>query len=290
MRIVHARKKVFKTDAAFENKFILLVWALSAIKWKQFGNDMIMYTDKETLNNMKKFGLDTLYDEINTDLFENGSICKNINFDYFWAMPKILSLHYETYHLGNNVLVSDQDVVPTSDFSRLYDMCDVLVWSNKEYVEDKRLYPNLDKLSLPEDYKLPEWFTGKTQPLNTGVIHFRKKEDAIEYCDEVIKYVSNNKNDKNNVRAITMCNAEQRMIGEFLNHKDYSYMTVQPVNEGLFNKNAFHVHGYKNIINNKNGLEWHLKFLKMIKECNETYYNTLLQLDLFKEEKEILQK
>ena len=114
----------------------------------------------------------------------------------------------------------------------------------------------------------------------------RKKDDAIEYCDEVIKYVSNNKNDKNNVRAITMCNAEQRMMGEFLEHKKYTYMTVQPVNEGLFNKNAFHTHGYKNQINNDNGLEWNIKLLNMIRESALWYYNLLIGMDIFKEEKE----
>lgn len=290
MRIIHARKRCWEKDAAFENKFVLLVWALSAIKWKELGHTMVMYTDNKTLEDMKKFGLDKLYDEINTNLFENGAICDGIDFEYFWAMPKIISLHYETYHLGNNVLVCDQDVVPTSDFSRLYNISDVLVWSDKEYVEDKRLYPDLYKLSLPTNYILPDWFKGTAKPLNTGIIYFKRKENAIAYCNEVFKYTQGNNNNLNNTKAVTMCNAEQRMLGEWLRHKGYTYMTVQPTSQGLFNKNAFHTHGYKSFINNDNGLEWHLKFLKMIKECNETYYNTLLQLDLFKEEKEILQK
>ena len=286
MRIVHARKRCWEKDAAFENKFVLLVWALSAIKWKELGHTTVMYTDNKTLEDMKKFGLDKLYDEINTDLFENGAICENIDFEYFWAMPKIISLHYETYHLGNNVLVSDQDVVPTSDFSRLFNAADVLVWSNKEYVEDRRSYPRLDKLSLPKGYQLPNWYTGKIKPLNTGLIYFRDKTNAIEYCNEVFKYVQGNKNEYGNSKAVTMCNAEQRMMGEWLHHKGYTYMTVQPANEGLFNKNAFHTHGYKNHIKNENGLEWNVKFLNMIRESALWYYNLLIGMDIFKEEKE----
>lgn len=290
MRVVHARKRIEKKDCAFTNKFNLLVWALSVLKWKEYGNELVMYADKETLADMKKFGLDKLYDEVNTDLFENGDVCQNIDFYFFWAMPKIISLHYETFHLGNNVLVADQDVVPIRDFSKLYNLADVLVWSNKEMVEDRRLYPPVHKLSLPKDYELPEWFTGDMKPLNTGVIYFRKKNNAIEYCDEVFKYAKCNDNCNNNNRAITMCNAEQRMLGEWLKHKNLTYMTVQPANEGLFNKYAFHTHGYKNIVGNENGTEWHIRLLKMIKECNEDYYNKLLCCELFATEKAILKK
>lgn len=285
MRVVHARKRIGEVDSALTDKFNILVWALSVLRWKQFNNEIVLYTDTATLNDLKIYGIDKLYDEVDTGLFEESSICNGIDMYLFWAMPKILSLHYETKCLGNNVLVADQDVVPERNLSDLYDAANVLVWSDREFVEDRRVYPEIFKLSLPSGYELPNWFSGNEKPLNTGIIHFRKNKDAIEYCDEVIKYVRYNRNPKNNNRVVTMCNAEQRMMGEWLHHKRYSYMTVQPKNEGLFNSNAFHTHGYKTIISNRNSLDWNLKMLEKIKECNEEYYNTLLELDLFKEEK-----
>ena len=290
MRVIHARKRIQEIDWGVKNKFNLLVWILSVLKWKELGNEVVLYADNKTLEDLKEFGIDTLYDEVNTDLLENSNLCDNIDFYYFWAMPKIISLYHETKELGNNVLVSDQDVVPTSDVSRLYNLANVLVWSNKEFYENEHLYPKLDCLSLPNNYCLPTWFSGKTKPLNTGVIHFRKKEDAVEYCNEVFKYVINNKNQKKNSKAVAMCNAEQRMIGEFLRNKRYTYATLQPANEGLFNRNAFHTHGYKNIVNNDNGVQWHCSLLKMIKDCDKKFYVKLINHDFFKEEKEYINK
>ena len=285
MRIVQARKRVWNIDYCFANKFNLLVWVLSILKWKEYGNQVVLYTDTETLEEIKKIGFDTLYDEINTELFDKGAICENINFEYYWAMPKIIALHYETYHLGNkNVVVSDQDVVPMKDFNHLFSLADCTVWSNKEHVEVRSIYPRLHELSLPHNYELPKWYKGLARPLNTGLLHFRKNKHAIEFCDEVFKYVKDNTNDKKNTKCIAMCNAEQRMLGEFLNWKGLTYGTIQPNNQGLFNTNAFHTHGYKNVIGNNN-LDWNCKLLNMIKPLNYILYNKLIDNKIFEEEK-----
>lgn len=281
MRIVQARKRVWDKDYGFENKFNLLVWILSVIKWKEYGNQVVLYTDTESLNKIKEIGFDNLYDEINTELFDKGAICENINFEYYWAMPKIIALHYETFHLGNKVVASDQDIIPMKDFSHLFGQADCTLWSNKEHVEIKSIYPELYELSLPKDYELPKWFTGKARPLNTGVIHFRKNKHAIEFCDEVFKYVKDNSNDKNNTRCIAMCNAEQRMIGEYLNHKHLTYGTIQPNNQGLFNTNAIHTHGYKNMINDD--VNWICTLLDMIRKYDYNLYFKLINKDMFKD-------
>lgn len=290
MRIIHARKRVWKRDLAFQNKFTLLVWILSIVKWKEYGHKVILYCDKETLNEIKKFGFDVLYDEINTELFENNDNYKDIDFYYYWAMPKIISLYYETYHLGNNALVADQDVVPMQDLTYLTKRADCLVWSNKEYVELRNIYPRVEELSLPKNYELPQWFSGYARPLNTGVIYFKNKQHVIEYCNEVFKYVKGNNNERKNTRCIAMCNAEQRMLGEYLVYKDLTYCTVQPNNEGLFNDRAFHMHGYKNYINNDNGLLWQANLLKLIEKSNRAMYTKLINNEWFKEEKEHMSK
>ena len=286
MRIVHARKKVFISDYAFENKFILLTWILSIIYWKKYNNDIVLYTDNETLENIKKFGFETLYDEINTDLFENGDQCKDIDFRWFWAMPKILSLHYETQHLNKEVVIADMDIVPMSDLSRFWQNSSVCVWSNKEYLEFTSTYPDIKSLSLPKDYELPKWFSGEVKPLNTGILHFKKKKLANEYCNEVFKYVKGNDNCKENTDCVTMCNAEQRLLAEFLRYKDLPYQTIQPLDDGVFNKNAFHTHGFKSIINNENGLSWNTDILYLIKQENQLMYYKLIENPLFKEERE----
>lgn len=290
MRIIHTRKRVFDEDFAFQNKLTLLVWILSILKWKEFGNEVVLYTDNITLEKIKEFGFDTLYDEINSTYLEDKEVCKGIDFNCYWAMPKLLALRHETLDLGNDVVVVDQDVVPMSNVSRLWTNSDIAVWSNKEHVEIRCCYPKLNKLSLPKDYELPNWFTGKAKPLNTGVIHIKDKNIVDLFTSEAIKIATNNHNEHNNSRCQTMCNAEQRLLGEIVKYKDLTYSVMQPINEGLFNRNGFHMHGYKNIINNDNGMEWHIKILKMIKECDISMYLNLVGNDWLKEENEELIK
>lgn len=255
MRIIHTRKRVFNQDFAFQNKLTLLVWILSILKWKEYGNQVVLYTDNITLKKIKEFDFDTLYDEINSTYLEDKKVCKGIDFNCYWAMPKLLALKYEALTLNNDIVIADTDVVPSQDVSRLWINSDIAVWSNKEHVEIRGCYPKLSQLSLPKGYKLPDWFTGNAKPLNTGIIHIKDKNIVDLYTNEAIKIATDNHNEHKNSKCQTMCNAEQRLLGEIVKYKGLTYSVMQPVNEGLFNRNGFHTHGYKTIINNDNGIE-----------------------------------
>ena len=286
MRIIHTRKRVFNFDNAFRSKFTLLVWILSILKWKEYGNQVVLYTDKITLEDIKKIGFDYLYDEINDTYLDDEEVCKGIDFCCYWAMPKLLALRHEVVELGNDVVISDQDVVPMSDVSRLWKNAKVAVWSDKEFVEVLSIYPRLYELSLPKDYKLPYWFTGKAKPLNTGIIHIKDKEIADLFTKEALAMAKDNHNEHNNSNCQTMCNAEQRLLGEIIAHKKISYSVMQPINQGLFNRNGFHTHGYKNKIKNKNGLDWNCALLDMIKKSDINMYEILMSNEWFNDEKE----
>lgn len=286
MRIIHTRKRVFKTDFAFQNKMTLLVWVLSILKWKHFGNKMILYCDSTTLASIKKFKFDHLYDEINTTLLDQPY--NHLDFYNYWAMPKLLALRHETVALNNKCVIVDQDVVPMTDLKRFWNTADVVAWSNKEFLESKYTYPEVYELSLPKNYTLPKWFTGTARPLNTGLLYFRNNAIADLYTREVLNLALDNPNDKKNTNCQTMCNAEQRLLGEVIQYKNLTYNVIQPVNEGLFNKNAFHTHGYKSVITNVNGFNWHLNLLKMIKDLDIDMFYSILDNELFKEEREHL--
>lgn len=285
MRVIHTRQRVFgDSDYIFENKMCLLVWVLSILKWKEYGYTTVLYTDTKTLEDMKKFGIDKLYDGINDTLLEEES--KNIDLLCYWAISKLIALRHEALTLGNDVVIADQDVVPMNDISHLWKQSDVAVWSNKEHVQLRAIYPKLCNLSLPKGYKLPEWFTGYAKPLNTGVLHIKNKKIIDLYTSEAIKIATDNHNEHKNTNCQTMCNAEQRMLGEIVKNFGLSYSVMQPINKGLFNHNGFHTHGYKTIVNNENGLDWHLHLLDMIKKCDEAVYESLINHEFFKEEKE----
>ena len=290
MRIIHTRKRVFANgDHAFQNKMVLLVWILSALYWKKHGNNtLVLYTDNRTLEDIKKVGFEILYDEINTDLFEDPEINAQLDFTLYWAMPKLLALRHEKLVLGNDCVISDQDVVPMSDLSRFWTNSDVTVWSNKEYLHIRSIYPELRDLSVPPGYEFPYWFTGNAQPLNTGVLHIKDKEIAKFYTDEVLRMSIGNLNPKRNTVCVTMCNVEQRLLAEVIKHKDLSYTTVQPNNKGLFNRNGFHTHGYKGSVLNHNGLQWHLSILYLIKKEHPEMFNKLINHKIFTKEREFL--
>ena len=289
MRIIHSRKRVWDKDYAFINNFTLLVWILSILKWKQDGNEMVLYTDEETLNNIKYYGFENLYDEINTELLSNEENYKDIDLYCFWAMPKMLSYKYETFELNNDVVIADTDVVPMSDISRFWRNCNVAVWSNKEYVEFKSIYPDLNTLPIPDGYKFPKWYTGKAKPLNTGIIHINDKKVIKVYLDEVFKLAIGNHKGRECPNWVTMCNAEQRTLGELVKHLDLSYQVVQPINQGLFNRNAFHTHGYKAHLKGEKKVQFNCNLLTMIKSLDESTFNKLIDKELFTKEKEYLE-
>ena len=285
MRIIHTRKRVFKKDSAFHNKFTLLVWILSILKWKQYG-EMVLYCDPETLEDIKYFGFDHLYDEINTTYLVDPKVCRGINFSDYWAMPKLLALRHEMLDLGHTVIVSDQDVVPIRDPSFLL-QGDVAVWSDREHVELPGIYPALINLSLPVGFKLPAWYTGKAKPLNTGILYFKDKEIVRQYTDIALSMARNNKNLLKNTCCQTMCNAEQRTLGELVKHKNLIVRYMQARGDGLFGYNGFHTHGYKiRVKRDGRTLNWHLHILQLIKECDESMYNTLINHEWFQEERE----
>ena len=279
MRVLHARTKVFDRDYAFYSNFSILVWILSLLKWKQFGHEVVLYTDDYVLNNIKSIGFDHLYSEINTDLLKPENY-PEIDFLLYWAMPKLIAFKHE-HEMGNKVIVTDQDVVPMQDWTNYLQQADITVWSNKEFPEIQWIYPPIEELSLPDGYKLPKWFTGKHTPLNTGVLYFKSRMWALDYIEHAMKMAINNTNPKNNSNCITMCNAEQRMLGEWAIWRKLVYKTMQGNNENLFNERAIHTHGYKSIINVKNEKPWTCALLTMIKELDEKMYEHLINLPRF---------
>ena len=295
-RVIHSRKKVRDIDRIFTNKFELLTWVLSILKWKEYGYTTVFYCDDSTYNKMKEFGIEKLYDEINIDILESCELCGNIHFEHYWAMSKFLAYENEI-KLNHNPLISDTDIIPMKDISFMLNMSDILIWSNKEYLLYNAVYPSINKLSLPDGYELPEWFTGAEKPLNTGVLHFRDTKNALEYISNVKKWVDGNENKLNNNPAASMCNPEQRMLGELAAHKGWGYFTVQPINKSIFNENAIHTHGYKDhwelIMKLKKpelSNKWIINILLMIRKLNEKYFNELMEYEFLKDEKKYFEE
>jgi hypothetical protein len=96
---------------------------------------------------------------------------------------------------------------------------------------------------------------------------------------------TNNLNPLNNTNCVTMCNVEQRLLGELIEAERGTYNVTQPLNQGLFNRNAIHTHGYKAKVKNATGLKWHLNLLLMIRKLDEQMFESLLEQSMFTQEK-----
>jgi hypothetical protein len=77
-----------------------------------------LYCDKETLEKIKEFKFDHLYDEINDTLLQSENY-PNIDFYLYWAMPKLIALKHEVIDLKNDAVATDQDVIPMKDLTKL---------------------------------------------------------------------------------------------------------------------------------------------------------------------------
>lgn len=272
MRVVHAYKKL---DLAWKDykPLNICLWILSVLQWKRFGHTPVLYTDKETLKDLRYYGVDKLYKEINTTVLTNKQITKEIDFSVCWSMAKILAYHHELTVLNNNVIISDTDLIPLKHFkpSSSY------VWSEENY---SNTYIPKQELDLCWKKDLPKWITTKRLGYNAGLVFIKNANYAKEYCETVIEY-SKRENIRKTDFGFLMVNLEQRFLYEYLKYKNIKPKTL--TNQGQrFTKEAIHLFAsHRNL-----SLNLTISFLWWIKSLNKKVYQNLISLPEFKTEKE----
>lgn len=272
MKVIHSRwyiKNRKEIDA-----LTLLSWYASIIMWHKLGYSLKMYADIPTLEIMKKYFLDELYDEIDTTLLENE---KTIDRELFWAMPKILSYKKETKE-GNDVIVSDTDIIPFIDFKDWFNTYDLVVWSQKEYFGKGSIYLPKEQISTAPNYKYPKWFSWNARPFNTGIIYFKYEKDKKLFIESTFDFIKDFVNNKDNNCLHTMCHVEQRFIAEIAKVNGLKVGTIQQMSDGSLNRNGFHAYIYKNIADN---YMLDIYLLNLIKENNQSLYERISNLSIF---------
>lgn len=270
-KVIHSYWDCFgKSKTQGLNAYDILMWTLSVIKYKKYGFITKLYCDKASYEMLNKYHLIELYDEVDTELLEQDF---NILKASYWAMPKILSYKHEL-ELGSDCFVSDTDMIPFCNLERFFNY-DLSVWSNDEHLEHTVIYLPKESLSTPKGYVFPKWFTWRATPLNSGIIYFKDKNNALEYCNEVIRYVTNNKNNQQNNTCQSMCFAEQRILGEYASYKQLQVGVVRPTRKSCLNKNAWHLFQHK--LSHKKE-EFEIFMLYMIKEENIELYNKIISI------------
>lgn len=238
MRVVHSRIHIFRTRPLSSRE--ILTWYLSVLSWQEQGHEVKFYCDAPNLKFIQRLHLDKLYNIIDSTFFD--SLKHNYDLKTFWAMPKLLAYAREP----DNVIISDTDLFPFSDLSRFWNNYDVVVYANKEFV-NQHPYPPKERLSTAPGYEFPEWMDWTVQPLNTAITYFKSPEMKKEFLDTSFAYVKDNYGDKKNRMGVDMVFAEQRILAMVAAKNNLRVGIVQPLNKRCINKNALHLWAYKSL-------------------------------------------
>ena len=280
MKVIQSRiyNELANDGSIIQDRMSLMVWFLSVINWRKLGYEPVLYTDQITKAEFEKYGLAQFYSEI----IDIGEISTDEK--VYWASSKLYSVKkfMETYP-DEDFIISDLDFIPFKDPMQFV-TGDVLTY----HTEYWQAYKAIDELNLSADYTLPEWITGKVNPVNTSVLYFKDKELMKELMDIQFDFM-----EKNNVFTNTsdandlMTFIEQRVLGEFLAYKGKTVSFMAAEGKSIFNVNGMHTGPYKRM-EKSDFCKWNFWYLKMIREESMDVYNTLINNELFKDIKEII--
>lgn len=284
MKVIQSRFYIEKANegSIIQDRTSLLVWFLSVMKWKELGYEPYLYTDKITKEKFDELGLTLLYDKV-IILSKD-----NVNTDVFWASSKILSAKkfMETYPC-EEFIISDLDFIPLADPKKFASSDNSLVTFYPEYVQ---MYSPMEYLKINPEYNIPEFFTGKIDPINTCFLYIQKNnlELFTKYLDIEMNFINYNYDfESGQISNDLMIFIEQRMFTEYLVSNNITIDFTNPKNKSVFNINGLHTGPYKSI-EKAEYFKWIIWYFKIIKEINEDIYNNIISLELYSDIKEIV--
>lgn len=285
MKVIQSRIYIEKANegAVIQDRTSLLVWFLSVLKWKELGYEPILYTDEKTKTEFDKLGLSKLYTEVN--ILENPD---NVNVEVFWASSKIFSIRqFINEHPDEEFIISDLDFIPLKDPKEFASDSNSIVAFYPEY---KEMYPDIKYIKFNPEYKLPDFFKGDIDPINTCLLYIQKNclsifKDYLSIEENFISYHYNFESGQ--VSNDLMIFIEQRMFTEYLKYNDINIDFMNPPNKSVFNINGLHTGPYKSI-EKAEYWKWISWYLKIIKKIDESVYESIISLDLYTDIKTII--
>lgn len=285
MKVLQTR---FYIDIANEGNIIqdrtsLLVWVLSVLKWKQLGYEVILYTDEITKNKFDELNISKYYDQIN--LIEPDD---SVNIKVFWASAKIFSAKkFMEDNPNEGFMISDLDFVPLKDPITFVKSDNDLVTFYKEYV---KMYNSLNKMDINPDYVMPDFYTGKVDPINTCLLYIRESlldlfssylDIELDFMHQHQEFISGSSSND------LMTFAEQRLFTEYLVANNIEFTYMNPANKSIFNVNGLHTGPYKSIEKTEYW-KWIIWYLKILKEQFSDVYEDIINLELYSDIKQII--
>jgi hypothetical protein len=167
--------KGYNKDRNSENKLLLHdyeieIQKLSALSAKKFIGNTTLYTDTNGLTYLKSIGLDSYYDNINTELLDKFNT-RDFDKGYFWTSGKT----YVICNQSNPFVFLDLDFVVKEQLPSEFFECDLV--HNQWELQRGKFYLSESKLT---EINLEYWWHGMLMP-NTSFLIVNKLELLKEY-------------------------------------------------------------------------------------------------------------
>jgi hypothetical protein len=201
---------------------IVSINLLSALSWKRFHGPIHLYCNEIYYDTLKKWGVDKVYDYINTDVLDNKP--KDIDYIIYWAYSKMIVLR----HLKDNptpytIIDNDLWILSPLDLNK---NCDVIMYHKENFDINfyKNVYVDFNYIITDEIKQLN--LNSTTLPTNCALLHIKNNNFLVEWldlCETMVK--SNFDFNKFGTESSNMCFIEQRLLPMLLEKRGFTYDT-----------------------------------------------------------------
>jgi hypothetical protein len=214
---VHVFEKT--KEIPFETE-VIGINLVSILTWKLFHGPIVLYCNSEYLKVLQKWGLDRLYDSINTELLDTKP--QDIDYEKYWAFVKLLVIKDLKERVPFTLFDNDLWVTTNLNFDS---DSDLIVYHKEDYQESyhNNIYVDMD-LMLPESIKKMN-FDKTILPTNAAILHFNNKYFIDEWVDLSKQIVDYNKDLNFKHKSTQMCFVEQRLLPMLLTKRGFKYST-----------------------------------------------------------------
>jgi hypothetical protein len=189
LHVFYATKK----DGPYES-INYLVQIASIKYWKKHHGDITLYCNNEFLKRIKLWGINKLYDHINTECLENlpdigGAKCEITGLPKYWSFPKMVAI--KDFSKNNDKFVTlDTDLWIQRPF-KIDESCH-LVGYHREKITGFRMNPYIspDNFLNNEDLKGYNW---NIAPFNCAIIYLNSKELIHNWYEMALKVIETGK-------------------------------------------------------------------------------------------------
>ena len=242
--------------------FDVIVAYLSILNWKKYNGKIYLYTNDIGLEIFTKLGLAQLYDHVDTTILKDQEDKWDIDPNIFWAAHKVMVIN----QLKAPFVIMDFDTYIEMDLTEtdFYDN-DLGLF---HFEAPSLTYPFWTNIKGARDFPWPDNWDFSSNAVNVGVVYFGNQQALKEYTDISLKFMDGNKEpsiyEQFNTR---MTFAEQKILGEFVKHTDYTtsllisglyypmyendnmigFCDVQNLRTGIFKEEDEGIHKHSNI-------------------------------------------